>query len=83
MVRTWADQNALAEEFAARTGAGRDRMLTFLKRSREKLDITQRVFLERSLHVPGNYLNASTLSGLLRFGRIEPLTSMALSLIHI
>ncbi|MBK6628793.1 MAG: phytoene desaturase [Flavobacteriales bacterium] len=79
VVRTWADQNALAEEFAARTGAGRDRMLTFLKRSREKLDITQRVFLERSLHVPGNYLNASTLSGLLRFGRIEPLTSMARS----
>lgn len=79
VVRTWADRNALADEFAARTGTERDRMIRFLDRSREKLEITQKVFLERSLHVPGNYLNASTLSGLLRFGRIEPLTSMARS----
>lgn len=77
VVRTWADPQALAEEFASRTGTSRERMLTFLERSREKLDITRSVFLERSLHVPRNYLDRSTLKGLLRLGRIEPLTSMA------
>ncbi len=79
VVRTWADPDALADEFAARTGTSRERMLTFLARSREKLEITGRVFLERSLHVPRNYFDRPTLSGLLRLGRIEPLTSMARS----
>ncbi|MFZ1687063.1 MAG: 1-hydroxycarotenoid 3,4-desaturase CrtD [Flavobacteriales bacterium] len=77
VIRTWADQERLADEFAANTTADRKSVLTFLERCRVKRELTEEVFLERSLHRLGNYFNKATLRGLLNFHKVEAFTTMA------
>ncbi|MBK7754221.1 MAG: phytoene desaturase [Flavobacteriales bacterium] len=77
VVRMHADAERLADEFAERTTAGRASVLEFLRRSKVKRELTDEVFLQRSLHRIRNYLNGPTLRGVLQFHKVEAFTSMA------
>ncbi len=79
VIRTFSDPEKLAAEFAQKTSVCKAAIHTFLKKSRAKYDITNPVFLQRSLHQIQNYFNFPTLYGLLNFGKIEAFTTMAKS----
>ncbi|MBK8341780.1 MAG: phytoene desaturase [Flavobacteriales bacterium] len=77
VVRMYADPERLADEFAERTTANRASVLEFLRRSKVKRELTDEVFLQRSLHRIRNYFNKPTLRGVLQFRKVEAFTSMA------
>lgn len=74
---TPADPECLADELAAKTSVKREIVLKFLKRSRDKMELTDPVFLQRSLHNWRNYLDRATLRGVLNFYKVEAFTTMA------
>jgi len=76
-IETPADPERLADELAAKTTVKRERVLEFLSRSKEKLELTDPVFLQRSLHQWRNYLDKATLRGILNFRKVEAFTTMA------
>ncbi len=77
VIRTWADADRFADDVAANTTATRESVLTFLDRCRVKRELTEEVFLERSLHQLKNYFNKATLRGLLNFHKVGAFTTMA------
>ncbi|MGV3705043.1 MAG: 1-hydroxycarotenoid 3,4-desaturase CrtD [Arcticibacter sp.] len=72
----WADPEKLADEIALNTRDTRESVTRFLKKSREIYDITHHIFLEKSLHRLGSYLNRQTLQSVLRFGQIDAFRTM-------
>lgn len=74
---TPADPDRLADELADRTSVKREQVLDFLSRSREKMELTDPVFLQRSLHRWRNYLDWPTWRGILNFHKVEAFTTMA------
>ncbi|MEO8068407.1 MAG: 1-hydroxycarotenoid 3,4-desaturase CrtD [Flavobacteriales bacterium] len=77
VISTWADAEKFADDIAAKTTASRGSVLTFLERCRVKRELTEEVFLERSLHQLKNYFNKATLRGLLNFHKVGAFTTMA------
>lgn len=77
VIRTWADAEKFADDVAANSKASRESVLTFLERCRVKRELTEEVFLERSLHQLKNYFNKATLRGLLNFHKVGAFTTMA------
>jgi phytoene desaturase len=65
-----------AEEIALKTTEKKETVLDFLSACETKYNLTHKVFLERSLHKPLNYLNYETLHGILNFGKIQAFKTM-------
>lgn len=76
VINTFHDKEQLAEEFEEKTGVKKETTFRFLKKSEVKYDITNPVFLQRSLHQPMNYLNYETLYGILNFRKIDAFQTM-------
>lgn len=77
VLHTYADTEKLIAEFTAKTSVKAADIRTFFSRSKEKLELTNQVFLQRSLHQWKNYLDWPTLRGVLNFHKIEAFTTMA------
>jgi phytoene desaturase len=77
VISTPADREELIREFTTRTSVRRQDLEQYFSECREKLEITDPVFLQRSLHRWRNYLDRATLHGVLRFHRIGAFSSMA------
>ncbi len=65
-----------AEEIAAKTSEKKETVLDYLAACETKYKLTHKVFLERSLHKPGNYLNYETLNGIVNFRKIQAFKTM-------
>lgn len=77
VLQTHADTERLIEEFTSKTTVRAEDLRTFFRRSKEKLELTDEVFLQRSLHQWTNYLDWPTLRGILNFHKVEAFTTMA------
>ena len=77
VISTRADREELIEEFTRKTTVRRQDLDRFFNECREKLEITDPVFLQRSLHRWRNYLDRATLHGVLNFHRIGAFSTMA------
>lgn len=76
VIRSSKDQQKFASEVEAKTKASASSVLSFLKQSETKHFLTNEVFLQRSLHKFTNYLNWSTLRGVLNFAKVDVFRSM-------
>jgi phytoene desaturase len=76
-ITTPADPQRLADELATKTTVSREVVLEFLERSRIKMELTDPVFLQRSLHEWKSYFDRPTWRGILNFGKVEAFTTMA------
>ncbi len=65
-----------AEEIAAKTTEKKETVLSFLEACETKYRLTHKVFMERSLHKPGNYLNYETLNGIVNFRKVQAFKTM-------
>ncbi len=65
-----------AEEIAAKTTEKKETVLNFLEACETKYRLTHKVFLERSLHKIGNYLNYETLNGIVNFSKVQAFKTM-------
>jgi phytoene desaturase len=75
-IHAFADPKLFAEEIADKTNDSASSVLDFLKNSGDIYEITNPVFLQRSLHKLGSYLNLRTLKSLFRFSKIDAFRSM-------
>lgn len=75
-IHAFADPVKFSNEIADKTNDSADSVLDFLNKSREIYEITNPVFLQRSLHKLRSYLNLGTLRSLLRFPQIDAFRSM-------
>ncbi|MRX47949.1 1-hydroxycarotenoid 3,4-desaturase CrtD [Pedobacter puniceum] len=73
----WADVEKFADEIAAKTTSKREEIFTFLAKSKQIYEITNHVFLEKSLHKLATFLNIPTLKSVLRLPKIDAFRSMA------
>ncbi len=76
IVKSHKDSKQFAADVEANTNASASSVLDFLKQSETKHFLTDEVFLQRSLHIIKNYLNWSTLRGVLNFGKVDVFRSM-------
>ena len=75
-IHAFANPEKFSKEIAEKTNDSADSVLEFLSKSRDIYEITNPVFLQRSLHKLGSYLNIGTLKSLLRFPQIDAFRSM-------
>lgn len=75
-INAWADSDRFAKEIAEKTTDSATSVKNFLENSEKIYDITNHVFLERSLHKVKTYLNTETLKSLLQIGKIDSMRSM-------
>jgi len=75
-IHAFADPQKFSKEIADKTNDSADSILDFLKKSKDIYEITNPVFLQRSLHKLRSYLNLETLKSLLRFSQIDAFRSM-------
>ncbi|WP_276362337.1 1-hydroxycarotenoid 3,4-desaturase CrtD [Daejeonella sp. H1SJ63] len=75
-IEAFADPEKFANEIASKTTDSSESVLTFLDKSKTIYEITNSVFLERSLHKFSSYFNAGTLKSLMRFPEIDAFRSM-------
>ncbi|WP_304069040.1 1-hydroxycarotenoid 3,4-desaturase CrtD [Pedobacter glucosidilyticus] len=73
----WADVEKFADEIAAKTTSKREELFAFLAKSKQIYEITNHVFLEKSLHKLATFLNIPTLKSILRLPQIDAFRSMA------
>ncbi|PWS27363.1 phytoene desaturase [Pedobacter yonginense] len=66
-----ADLNKFAHEVETKTNSTAQEVNTLLKKSETIYEVTNRVFLERSLHKIKSYLHWDTLKSVFRFGQID------------
>jgi phytoene desaturase len=75
-INAFADSNKFAEEMAAKTDDSAESILKFLEKSKTIYEITNSVFLQKSLHKWSTYLSWNTFKSFLRFPRIDAFRSM-------
>jgi len=75
-INAFADPVRFSEEIAAKTNDTAESVINYLNKSRDIYEITNPVFLQRSLHKLRSYLNIGTLKSLLRFHQIDAFRSM-------
>lgn len=75
-INAWADAAKFAAEIAEKTSEKAEKVLKFLERSQKVYDITNPVFLEKSLHKSSTYLNKTTFQSFLQLGKINMNQSM-------
>ena len=76
VIRSSKDAEKFAANVESNTNASASSVLDFLHQSETKHYLTDEVFLQRSLHKIKNYLNWSTLRGILNFGKVDVFRSM-------
>lgn len=72
----WADQEAFAKEMETQLGEPASNLLCHLADSALKYDVTEKLFLHRSLHKISTYFNRDALRGYLNLHRLEAFTNM-------
>lgn len=75
-IHAFADPVKFSEEIEEKTNDSADSVIDFLNKSRDIYEITNPVFLQRSLHKLRTYLNKRTFKSLLRFTEIDAFRSM-------
>ena len=75
-ISAFADRDKFAEEIAAKTEDSAESILEFLEKSSDIYDITNSVFLQRSLHKWSSYFSWQTFKSFLRFPQIDAFRSM-------
>lgn len=75
-IKAWSDPEKLASEIAAKTSDTAQSVRRFLHYSSRIYDITNPIFLEKSLHRIQSFLNWKTLKSLVSFPQIDPFRSM-------
>ncbi|WP_026896848.1 1-hydroxycarotenoid 3,4-desaturase CrtD [Daejeonella oryzae] len=76
-ISAWSDKYKFAEEIEKKTSDSSSAVLKQLEKSAEIYDITNHIFLEKSLHKLSGYLNLKTLNSIFRFPAIDPFRTMA------
>ncbi|MEL6135642.1 MAG: FAD-dependent oxidoreductase, partial [Bacteroidota bacterium] len=72
----FADPSRFAQEVEEKTGEPSEKVLALLSKSKELYDITQHVFLKRSLHKLDTYLRKDTLQSMLQLHKLDAFRSM-------
>jgi len=75
-ITAYADEQKLAEEITAKTGEPAEAMQKFAANSKRIYQVTNHVFLERSLHRLKTYLRFDTLKSILRLLQIDAMRTM-------
>ncbi|MCU0352423.1 MAG: phytoene desaturase family protein [Cytophagales bacterium] len=75
-VRAYADADAFAEEIEKKTGQSKDSVKAYLRNSAFKYKVAAGLFLQRSLHSPGTWLNADALRGYWHLPRLDVFKTM-------
>ncbi|MET4083486.1 phytoene desaturase [Pedobacter sp. UYP30] len=70
-LNAYADINFFAREIEEKTNSEAKGVYDFLKKSEKIYQITNKVFLQRSLHKVKSYLHWDTIKSLLNFGKID------------
>lgn len=76
VIKSHSDWSDFAVEVAEKTNDTAKSLKSFLKKAKVKHDLTDKVFLQRSLHKFRNYLNWETVRGIFNFHKIEAFKSM-------
>lgn len=76
VINSSKDWEAFSTEIAEKTKVSKQSVLTFLKQAQTKYELTDEVFLQRSLHQFKNYLDWPTARGILNFGKVDVFRSM-------
>lgn len=71
-----ADSHKFAEEAASLTNDSKEDILRFLNHAEKIHELTEEVFLRKSLHRVESYLNKETLKGILGFHHLDAFQSM-------
>lgn len=71
------DANKFAAEIEAKTKSDAKEIHQFLRKSKTIYEVTNKVFLERSLHKVKSYLHWDTLKSVFRFGQIDAFRTQA------
>jgi len=72
----YSDIEKLIKEISSKTIDDEEAIRKYLDNIQTKYDLTNTVFLQKSLHILSNYLSKDTLKGLLNFGKVEVFKSM-------
>jgi phytoene desaturase len=72
----YADADKFTDEVSEKTGESAASVDRYLQNSSRIYNITNHVFLERSLHLLKTYLRWDTFKSILRFGKIDPFRTM-------
>ena len=72
----YGNQEKLVNEFEQVLGEPKENIKNFLAKSKEKYNITNHVFLERSLHRLSTFLRLSTLKSFLKLHKVEIFKTM-------
>ena len=75
-LNAWADADKFANEIESKTTDMASSVRDYLKKSATIYDITNHIFLEKSLHKASNYLNLKTIDSILKFPKIDPFRTM-------
>ena len=75
-ISAFADRSKFSEEIAEKTKDSAESVIKFLEKSRDIYEITNPVFLQRSLHTFSSYFNWRTFKSLFRFYEIDAFRSM-------
>jgi len=75
-INAYSDTKKFAEEIEVKTGEPAASVVNHLANSRDIYNITNHVFLERSLHRLKTYLRWDTLRSVFRFPKIDPFRTM-------
>jgi phytoene desaturase len=75
-ISAFADRTKFSEEIAEKTKDSAESVIKFLEKSKDIYEITNAVFLQRSLHKFSTYFNWTTFKSLLRFPQIDAFRSM-------
>ena len=75
-IHAFADPLKFAQEIENKTTDSANSVIAYLNKSREIYEITNPVFLQRSLHKFRSYLNWETLNSVFQFPKIDPFRSM-------
>lgn len=70
-LKAYADQGKLEDEFEKVLGEPKQNIRTFLAKSKQKYNITNHVFLEKSLHRLSTYLNLKTLKSFIQLPKVQ------------
>ena len=76
-LNAWADAGKFADEVDSKTVDKASAVKAYLKKSATIYDITNHIFLEKSLHKASNYLNLKTVDSILKFPQIDPFRTMS------
>lgn len=76
VINSSRDWEKFATEIEAKTKDKKDSIIEFLKDAQTKYELTDEVFLQRSLHQFKNYLNWPTAKGILNFGKVDVFRTM-------